>query len=338
MKNLTELEERLTRPSERLIDDIRQIDGDILVLGIGGKMGPSLAKLALRAIKEAKIDKKVIGVSRFSDARKREQLESAGMETIAGDLLDEAFLKSLPQAQNVIFMAGQKFGTAGNQAYTWAMNTYLPGRVAATFKNSRIVAFSTGNVYPFTPTGSQGASEKTQPNPVGEYAQSCLGRERLFEHFSITNQTPVLIYRLNYALDLRYGVLNDIARKVWNEEEIDLRMGHVNIIWQGDANEYAIRSLLHTESPARLLNITGPDVLAVKDLAESFGRLLGKTPRLINDPMPTALLNDARLSYELMGPPLVSAAEMIAWTADWIRSDGEEINKPTHFEARDGVF
>ncbi|MCB0632286.1 MAG: NAD(P)-dependent oxidoreductase [Saprospiraceae bacterium] len=338
MKNIAELEEQLTRPSERLVADLHQLDGDLLILGIGGKMGPSLARLARRAILEGKLNKRVIGVSRFSDPKKREALEVSGIETIAGDLMDEAFLQSLPRVKNVIFMAGQKFGTSGNQAYTWAMNTYLPGRVAETFRDARIVVFSTGNIYPFTPVSGSGASELTPAEPVGEYAQSCLGRERLFEHFSQQYQTPVLIYRLNYALDLRYGVLNDIARKVWNEEEIDLRMGHVNVIWQGDANEYAIRSLLHTDSPPRILNITGPEVLEVRQLALTFGKLLGKTPKLVNEPMPTALLSDARESQRLMGPPRVTTNQMIEWTAEWIRTGGEEINKPTHFEARDGVF
>jgi nucleoside-diphosphate-sugar epimerase len=338
MKSIAELEDRLTRPSDRLIEDLYRIDGDLLILGIGGKMGPSLAQLARRAIQAAGLDKKVIGVSRFSDPATRQELKDAGIETIAGDLLDDSFLAGLPRVQNVIFMAGQKFGTAGNQAYTWAMNTYLPGRVAETFRDSRIVAFSTGNVYPFTSVDGRGASEITAPDPVGEYAQSCLGRERLFEYGALRYGTPVLIYRLNYALDLRYGVLNDIARKVWNEQEIDLRMGHVNVIWQGDANEYAIRSLLHTESPARILNVTGTEVLSVKTLAQTFGRLLGRAPHLINEPMPTALLSDAQQMQNLMGAPEVSTDQMIEWTAEWIQTGGKEINKPTHFEARDGVF
>lgn len=338
MRTETELEVILTYPSERLIEDMARIEGDILILGIGGKMGPSLAKLAKRAVVKGGLSKRIIGVSRFSNPEKQAALEAEGIETIAGDLLDEAFLKSLPQVTNVIFMAGQKFGTTGNQAYTWAMNTYLPGRVAATFKDSRIIVFSTGNVYPFTPVSGRGATETTPPAPIGEYAQSCLGRERIFHYFSEKNNTPMLFYRLNYALDLRYGVLNDIARKVWTEQEIDLRMGHVNVIWQGDANEYALRALLHTSHPPNILNITGLQTLSVRWLADRFGELMHKTPRFVADPQPTALLSDARKMETLMGSPGIDIQQMIEWTVDWIRHDGKEINKPTHFQARDGAF
>lgn len=338
MKNEAELEERLSRPSERLIADLLRIDGDILMLGIGGKMGPSLAKLARRAIDKAGLKKSITGVSRFSDPQKRSELEDAGIQTIAGDLLDESFLQQLPEAENVIFMAGQKFGTSGHQAYTWAMNTYLPGRVAERFRNSRTVVFSTGNVYPFTPVSGRGATEAIPAAPVGEYAQSCLGRERIFHYFSEKYDTPQLFYRLNYALDLRYGVLNDIARKVWEQQEIDLRMGHVNVIWQGDANEYVIRSLLHCSTPPNILNVTGLETLSVRWLAERFGDLMQRSPRFTGEPQTTALLSDARKMEDLFGPPSVDIHQMIEWTVAWIQHDGKEINKPTHFQARDGVF
>ncbi|PHN06615.1 NAD-dependent epimerase/dehydratase family protein [Flavilitoribacter nigricans] len=338
MRTETELEASLSFPSDRLTADIERIDGDILILGIGGKMGPSLARLARRAMDQAGSPHKVIGVSRFSDAAKRAALEASGIETIAGDLLDESFLQTLPRTRNVIFMAGQKFGTTGHQAYTWAMNTYLPGRVAETFRDSRIVVFSTGNVYPFTPVQGSGATETTPAAPVGEYAQSCLGRERIFHYFSEKYQTPMLFYRLNYALDLRYGVLNDIARKVWNGTPIDLSMGHVNVIWQGDANEYAIRALLHTSCPPGILNVTGPETLSVRWLAEQFATRMDKSPRFSGEPQSTALLSNAGRMKTLLGPPTVDIHQMIEWTVNWIKNDGKEINKPTHYQARDGAF
>lgn len=309
-----------------------------MILGLGGKMGPSLGKLLINGLDKGGISKKIYGVSRFSDQSKRADVESCGIQTIAGDLLDESFLQQLPDVENVIFMAGQKFGTVDNEAYTWAMNTYLPGRVADRFSNSRIVAFSTGNVYPFTDVKSRGASESMTTQPLGEYAQSCLGRERIFEHFSKVNNTPTLIFRLNYALDLKYGVLNDIARLIWNQQSIDLSTGYVNVIWQGDANEYAIRSLLHCTAPATHLNVTGPEVLPIRSLAIKLGEHLNKTPQFIGEPKPTALLSDASLSFELFGKPLVSIDQMISWTAEWIRSDGAQINKPTHFQERKGNF
>lgn len=338
MKTEAALEAALCQASPRLIEDLKKIDGDILILGIGGKMGPSLARLARKAITEAGLSKQVIGVSRFSNKQQRAALEADGIQTIAGDLLDETFLQKLPAVDNVIFMAGQKFGTTGNQAYTWAMNTYLPGRVAEQFRNSRLVVFSTGNVYPFTPTGSRGATETIPPAPVGEYAQSCLGRERIFHYFSDKYGTPMLFYRLNYALDLRYGVLNDIARKVWAGAAVDLRMSHVNVIWQGDANEYALRALLHCQHPPKLLNVTGPETLSVQWLAVEFGKRMQRTPHFSGEPQPTALLSNAATMEALFGPPRIGIQQMIDWTVEWIRHDGKEINKPTHFQARDGAF
>ncbi len=338
MKSIAELEEALTNPSERLIEDLRNNSGDILVLGISGKMGPSLAVLAKRALRDAGINKRIIGVASFSDPSKKLALETAGVETIRGDLLDPSFLASLPSVENVIFMAGHKFGTSGKEDLTWAVNTYLPGQVAERFKTSRIVAFSTGNVYPFVDVSGDGATENTPPSPVGEYAQSCLGRERIFQYFSKKHAIPTLLFRLNYALDLRYGVLNDIARKVLREEPIDLSMGYVNVIWQGDANEYALRSLLHCQSPSAILNITGPEKLELEMLADNFAERLGKTPNFTGKPMATALLSDARKAHDLFGPPSVNAEQMIDWTVQWIKNEGTELNKPTHFQTRDGQF
>lgn len=336
--NLDALEYELLKPSKALLDDIAEIDGDIMLLGVGGKMGPSMARLLKRAFAEAGISKKVIGVSRFSDSELRESLEQDGVETIVADLLNEGDLAGLPKVKNIIYLAGHKFGSHGNEPFTWAMNAYLPGRVAEHFKNSRIVAFSSGNVYPFSPANSGGLSEETAPSPVGEYGQSCLGRERIFQHFSKINGTPILIYRLNYAVDLRYGVVMEIAKSVLEGKEIDLSTGNVNVIWQGDANEIAIRALLHCESPAKILNVTGPETLSVKWLAEQFGDAFDKEPRFVNEVQETALLSNASECHRLFGYPNVSIREIIDITATWLKEGGDLFNKATHFQEREGKF
>lgn len=336
--DIAQLDELLTRPSPDLAQDVRMLKGDIMILGAGGKMGPSLARLLRRTITEHSLQHKVFAVSRFSDQRMADQMQKEGIEIIRGNLLEEGFLQQLPQASHILYLVGHKFGTAENQGLTWAMNTYLPGRVAATFPNSNIVAFSTGNIYPLVPVNGFGASEATPPGPIGEYAQSCLGRERILEYFSRKNQTPMLIYRLNYALDLRYGVLNDIAQLVIDEREIDLGMGFVNVIWQGDANEYAIRCLHQTATPPRILNITGSEKLSVRKVAETMGKLLAKTPKFVGQETETALLNDARVAHQLFGPPKVSAHQLIEWTVAWITSGGNRLKKPTHFQEREGNF
>lgn len=338
MRTLEELENRLSTPSERLVEDIKNIKGDILILGVGGKMGPSLARLARRALDETGSDQRVIGVSRFSQGSLQEELEAAGVETIAADLTDEAELKQLPEVENVIYMVGKKFGTSGQEHMTWAMNSYLPGRVAKKFKKSRIVVFSSGNIYPFVPVFSGGATEDTVPGPLGEYAQSCLGRERIFEHFSRIYEIPMLIYRLNYAVEMRYGNLLEIARSVYQKKTIDLKMGHMNIIWQGDANEIAIRSLLHCNTPPKILNVTGPETISIRWAAEEFGRIFGAKPVFENEEESTALLNNASHSYQLFGYPSVSLMQMIEWTAEWVQLDGETLDKPTHFQVRSGNF
>lgn len=338
MRTLEELENRLSAPSERLVEDIKNIKGDILILGVGGKMGPSLARLARRALDETGSDQRVIGVSRFSQGSLQEELEAAGVETIAADLTDEAELKQLPEVENVIYMVGKKFGTSGQEHMTWAMNSYLPGRVAEKFKKSRIVVFSSGNIYPFVPVFSGGATEDTVPGPLGEYAQSCLGRERIFEHFSRIYEIPMLIYRLNYAVEMRYGNLLEIARSVYQKKTIDLKMGHMNIIWQGDANEIAIRSLLHCNTPPKILNVTGPETISIRWAAEEFGKIFGTKPMFENEEESTALLNNASHSYQLFGYPSVSLMQMIEWTAEWVQLDGETLDKPTHFQVRSGNF
>jgi nucleoside-diphosphate-sugar epimerase len=338
MSDVHQLYHQLLQPSEKLISDIAKLNGDILILGVGGKMGPSMAKLAKKAIDIAGVNKKIIGVSRFSEKSLQNELNEFGIEAIAADLLNEEQLQLLPEVENIIYLAGTKFGTKGNESFTWAMNAYLPGRVAEKFKHSRIVVFSTGNVYPFTPVASGGATEECLPEPVGEYAQSCLGRERIFQYFSSKNNTPVLIYRLNYANDVSYGVLVEIATSIKEEKPIDLSTGYVNVIWQGDANEIALRSLLHCEAPAKILNVTGPKTVSVKSLAEEFGKAFGKTPQFINEEQPTALLSNATKAIQIFGEPKVSLKQMIEIIGEWIRQNGKTLNKPTHFQERKGQF
>lgn len=337
MKEIEKLYQQLLQPSDDLVSEIAAIDGDILILGVGGKMGPDLAKLAKQVIDKAGIQKKVIGVSRFSEHGLQDQLEQQGIETYKTDLLQDDQLQTLPDVKNVIYMAGAKFGTSGKESFTWAMNSYLPGRVAEKYKNSRIVVFSTGNVYHLTPVISGGATENYPPQPFGEYAQSCVGRERIFQYFSSLYNTPILIFRLNYANDVSYGVLLDIAYSVKEDKPIDLSMGHVNVIWQGDANERALRSLNHCEAPPKILNIAGP-IVSVREVAEEFGRMFGHTPRFFNEEQSTALLSNATESYRLFGSPKVSLKTMMGIIADWINQGGKILHKPTHFQEREGQF
>lgn len=338
MDKLEKLKEHLTEPSNTLVEELKNLEGDILILGIGGKMGPDMAKMAKNAIDRAGIEKKVIGVSRFSSGSLQQELQDWGIDTIACDLLDNEQLNSLPDIKNVIYMAGKKFGTMGSEYLTWAMNAYLPGRVAEKFRNSRIVVFSTGNVYPLTPVKRGGASEEDPTGPVGEYAQSCLGRERVFEYFSRKYEIPMTFFRLNYANDLRYGVLYEVASAVMEERPIDLSMGHVNIVWQGDANEYALRSLSIAECPPCILNVTGPETVSLRWLAERFGEGFGKKPVFINEEEETALLSNASKVHKLFGYPRVALRQMIEWQIEWLKAGGEVINKPTHFQERRGEY
>ncbi|MCQ6267944.1 NAD(P)-dependent oxidoreductase [Fictibacillus sp. WQ 8-8] len=338
MNTIAELEKKLSEPSPRLIEDIRSISGDIIILGAGGKMGPTLAKMARRAADKAGLSKRIIAVSRFSSHPARIELEQEGVETIAADLLDPHQLNQLPEAENVIHMAGFKFGTVGNEAYTWAMNTYLPACVAQKFKGANIVNFSSGNVYPLTPVSKGGATETHPTGPIGEYAQSCLGRERIFEYFAHLHQIKIVHFRLNYAIDLRYGVLLDVARQVKERKPIDLNMGHVNVVWQGDANEMAIRSLRLADSPPLIINVTGPETISIRWLARQFGNLLQKEPVFLNEEKETALLSNASKAHQLLGYPNVPLQQMIEWVARWVEKDGIMINKPTHFQQREGAF
>lgn len=338
MNDLEILYQELLQPSAELVADIAKLEDDILILGAGGKMGPSLAKLAKLAIDKAGVKKKVIAVSRFSEPGLQDELNKLGIETHAADLLEDDQLKKLPDVKNVIYMAGMKFGTTGNEFLTWAMNSYLPGRVADKYRNSRIIVFSTGNVYHLTPVVWGGATEDMPALPVGEYAQSCLGRERIFQYSSSKYNTPILIYRLCYAIDVSYGVLLEIGKTVKANMPIDLRMGNVNVIWQGDANEIALRSLHHCNVPGKLLNVTGPETLSVRWVAEEFGKLFGQKPTFINQEEPTALLTNASESFRLFGYPKVGPKKMIELLAKWLEQGGKVLNKETHFQEREGQF
>jgi nucleoside-diphosphate-sugar epimerase len=337
-QDLPDLEERLSRPTPAVIELMKQIPGDFVVLGAAGKMGPSLTRLIKRASDDADTPRRVIAVSRFSLPGSQKEFSAYGIETLARDLLDTSADADLPAAENVIYMAGMKFGATGNESLTWAMNAWLPGIVCEHYSRSRIVAFSTGNVYGLTPVENGGSHEEDTLNPAGEYAMSCLGRERIFEHFSHVRGTPVSLIRLNYACDLRYGVLVDIARKVWAGEPVDVTMGYFNTIWQGDANALSLLTLAHASSPATAFNITGTRTLSVRETAQHFGKLFGKTPHITGTEAKDALLSNTTRSVMSLGQPFVSETDLIEWTADWIQRGGASLSKPTHFESRDGRF
>jgi nucleoside-diphosphate-sugar epimerase len=338
MRTVQELEAALATPSERLIADMRRIEGDLLVLGAGGKMGPSLAMLARNALDAAGASSQVIAVSRFGDDAARRRLEDAGVRTVAADLLNDDELQALPDAAHVIHMAAMKFGTSGSEHLTWAMNAYLPGRVGERYRDARIVAFSSGNVYPLVPLGSTGATEDHPIEPIGEYGQSVLGRERIFAYTSHRYGTKVAAIRLNYAVDLRYGVLVDIATAVRDGEPIDLGMGYFNVVWQGYANEVTLRALHHASSPPTAINVTGPEIVSVRRVAHWFGERLGRAPVLVGEEQPSALLNDASRCHALFGYPEISLLEMVDMVADWLLADGELLGKPTKFQVRSGRF
>jgi nucleoside-diphosphate-sugar epimerase len=338
IRTIEELEDQLSRPTEADVTALAEMDSDLVILGAGGKMGPSLSRLARRAADQARVNKRIIAVSRFSDENLRRQLSAHNIDTVACDLLEPGALAGLPDAPNVIFMAARKFGTTGAEHLTWAMNTFLPGLVAERYRDSRIVTFSTGNVYPLTQVSKGGSVELDPVDAEGEYAQSALGRERMFEYGSYRWGTPVTILRLNYAVELRFGVLVDIALAVFERRPIDLRMGHVNVIWQRDANSYCLRSFAHCQAPPFLLNITGPETLSVRTVAEEFGRRFNRKPVFSGEESNTALLSNAGKAQQLFGCPTVSAEQAIDWVADWISHGGPMLNKPTHFATRDGQF
>jgi hypothetical protein len=338
IQSVDQLEDLLSAPTPSVTETFAKIPGDIMVLGVGGKMGPSLARMARRASELAGVKRRVIGVSRFSSPELPEQLAGWGVETIPADLLDVQQLEALPEIENIVYMAGMKFGSTGNEALTWAMNTFLPGQVCRKFRGSRIVAFSTGNIYGLAPLSGGGSVEGDVPNPVGEYAMSCLGRERILEHHSRSLNIPMSVIRLNYAVEMRYGVIVDLALKLDRDEPVDLSMGNANVIWQGDANAHALQSFDHAASPPFVLNVSGPEMLSIRRVAEQLGSLMGKTPQFVGSESSTALLNNAQLAHRLFGPTAVPVRQVIEWTANWIGSKLPTHRKPTHFESRSGQF
>jgi nucleoside-diphosphate-sugar epimerase len=338
VRDIEELEDLLSEPTEAAIQALSDLDGDIVVLGVGGKMGPTLARMAKRASNLAGKSRLVIGVSRFSSPKLESQLQASGVETLRCDLLDPKSLSALPDAANIVFMAGMKFGCTGQESLTWAMNSFLPGLVSERYRNSRIAAFSTGNVYGLSPVSGGGSVESDSPNPAGEYAMSCLGRERIFEHFCRTNQTRMSILRLNYATELRYGVLVDIAQRVHSGQPVPLSMGYLNAIWQGDACAMSLQSLASASVPPFVVNIAGPELLSVRRVAEQFGERFRKLVRFEGQESADALLSNANKSYDLFGRPHVDAEQMISLIADWVGRGGATLAKPTHFEERAGRF
>lgn len=337
ISNESQLDDLLGSPQSELVHLMRQLDGDLIVLGIAGKMGVSLGQLAVEAIRQSGVSRTVYGVARFSDNTQRDKLAAMGIETIRCDLLDRADVATLPTAKNVIFMAGLKFGTSTSPAMTWAANTLIPANVAEHYRDSRIVAFSTGCVYPLV-RRDDACNEDVPPAPIGEYAQSCLGRERVFQYSSEAFRTKTCLVRLNYSIDLRYGVLYDIGEKVWRGEPVNNGVKAFNVIWQGDANHQALLCLNQCSIPANILNVTGPETLLTEDVARRFGQLMNKPVAFSTTPSERSYLNDSERARDLFGPPTVSADQLIRWQADWIMRGGRSLNKPTHFEVSDGDY
>jgi nucleoside-diphosphate-sugar epimerase len=334
-RDLDHLEDVMTTPTPELIAEFGQLSGDLIILGVGGKIGPTLARLAKRTAPA----KRVIGVARFSEAGLREKFAAQGVECIEADLLDRTQVEALPKLPNVIFMAGRKFGSSGREDLTWAMNAHVPAIVAEAFADSRIVAYSTGCVYPYVDVRHGGATESTPTTPPpGAYANSCVAREAMFQYFSRTRGTPGRIIRLNYAIDMRYGVLHDVATRVQAGETIDLSTGHVNVIWQGDANAMVLRALGHCTVPSSPLNVSGPETVSVRALAEALGQRLGKAPVFAGAEAPDAWLVNATAAMRLFGYPRVPLARLIDWTADWVARGLPSLGKPTGFGTRDGTF
>ena len=338
VKTESALEELLSRPYPELVELMRRLEGDVAILGIAGKMGVSMGAMAVRAVRASGVPRTVYGASRFTDPAARAAVEAQGVVALRCDLLDRAAVAKLPDVPNVVFMAGRKFGTGGGESLTWAMNAWMPGVVCERYAASRIVAFSTGCVYPLVPAASGGCRESDAPAPIGEYAQSCLGRERVFEHFSRTAGTRICLLRLNYALDLRYGVLHDLARAVWEGRPVNRAVDSFNGIWQGDANNQALLALEHGASPAAILNLTGPETVSVTQTAETFGRLLDRPVSFAGEPGDRAYLSNASEAFRRFGHPRVTLAQTVRWTAEWIRNGGRSLDKPTHFDVADGQY
>lgn len=332
--NEDELEELMSRPDEALRHDFAAVPGDLLVLGASGKLGPTLCRLAKRADPA----RRIIAVARWSEPALRARMESWGIECVQADLTDPAALAALPDAPNVVFMAARRFGSTGNESLTWAMNVLLPAAVAERFAASRIVFFSTGNVLPVMPVNGPSPDESTTPAPIGEYAASCLGRERVFQHAAGQHGTRCFGVRLKHAIDLRYGLLHDIATKVWTGTPVPLAMGHANVIWQGDANAWTLRALRHADASCPIVNVTGPETVSVRWLATRFGQVMGRTPELVGTEAPEALLSNAARAFALFGYPTVPLEILLRWVADWVGRGGRALGKPSRLEARDGSF
>lgn len=338
IRDVEHLEDLLSQPSDAAVRAMMNMQGDLMILGVGGKMGPTLARMAKRASDQAGVKRRIIGVSRFSDAALPERLQSHGIGTIACDLLNQEQLNALPNVPNIVHMTAFKFGATGQESRTWAMNCMLPGWVCQHFRNSKIVLFSTGNVYPLAPIHLGGSTETDTLAPVGEYGASCLGKERVASYFSETLNIPMSIIRLNYANEMRYGVLVDIARKVWTGEAVDVRMGALNAIWQADANAMSLAAFDHASSPPLVLNVAGPETISVRRAAEQFGRLMKKPVRIAGEESTDALLSNAQRAFRLFGYPRITTGQLIHWITDWVKRGGESLGKPTHFEVRDGKF
>lgn len=338
IQSVEQLDDLLSEPTPGVIETLGRLEGDLLVLGVGGKMGPTLARMAVRASLAAGVKRRVIGVARFSQPGLPAWLKKHGVEPLQADLLDPRQVASLPDAANVIVMTALKFGSSGRPGDTWAVNCWQPALVCQRFPQSRIVGFSTGNVYPLTPLAHGGSQESDPLMPIGEYAASCVGRERLYDHFSRSAGTPLSIVRLNYACELRYGVLVDLARQIQRGEPIDVSMGAVNVIWQGDANAMTLQSLGQASSPPFVINVAGPELLSVRRICEYLGHLLGKEPAFVGSEGSEALLSNGQLGHQLFGYPRVSIRQLCEWIAAWLHSGGELLDKPTKFQVRDGKF
>jgi nucleoside-diphosphate-sugar epimerase len=334
----TDLDLLMTEPSDGLVDLFSRMSGTLAILGIGGKMGHTLGRQARRAIDAAGAKVRVVGVSRFSDASQREKIEESGVSTISCDLLDRDAVAKLPDFDHIVFMAGRKFGTQGAESLTWAMNTMVPANVVERYREAPIVAFSTGCVYPFVDLASGGSRESDPVGPVGEYAVSCLGRERVFEYASRVRGTKICLVRLNYAIDLRYGVLHDIATTIRDGRPVDLSVPAFNAIWQGDASDEILRCLSCCESPAAIMNITGPETCSTRATAEALAAGLGIECRFTGEAASTALLANSTKALARFGYPGVPMGKMIEWTADWVSRSLRSLGKPTHFETKDGEF
>ncbi|MFV0254033.1 MAG: NAD-dependent epimerase/dehydratase family protein [Beutenbergiaceae bacterium] len=338
MLTTAELMAEMTEPSDRLVADMANISGDIAVTGVGGKVGPTVAILAAKALQKAGSSARVHGIARFSDGQLARQLQEHGVNPVVADLTDDAALATLPEVENHIYMVGHKFGTTGNEHHTWMMNSYLPGRLAQRYRDARTVMYSTLLVYPMAPVAAGGSREQDPVGPWGEYAASCVGRERVFEHFARANGTPLTVFRLGYSIETRYGVLAEIAAAVHDQQPIDLSMGHASVIWQGDVAEYTLRSLIVADTPPAYLNITGPEIVPIRWLAERFGERFGIDPTFVGQEQPTAYVLDGSRAHQLFGYPRIPLLDMIDRVAGWTSAGGESIGKPTKFQERGGRF